>query len=330
MNAHREVVVLGDDRPAGWLAPSYERRYRRMAASRMHDGPAIVLAPLRSGVNHDVPLPGGPLVRFTSYPEAEEPERAAPRPGRVGDPATDPRAVFDVFQDEHPLRVVVRRVPYAPLQGLLVPLHHLPQEGDAALFRLAFAFLRGLGHGYTGTFNVGGRTHDRFHVQFFKGSAPLWDHLASGSVRYAPVRRGFVARGAWRADVPGWPCPCELFGSADPRALASMVAERTCELAARHSTYDLCFRWERDELRVLLFPRAAGADEELPLYPTDRLELGRFGALELAGWVLSIRDRDVYQRLVARPEDLARRYHDALRRIGTGWAAPDDATIGRG
>ncbi len=110
-----------------------------------------------------------------------------------------------------------------------------------------------------------------------------------------------------------------MFAGADPERVASAVASeaRTCHDGG--GTFDLSYRWERDELRVLMHFRASSSEEEFASYTAERKELGRFGALELGGWVVCVRDPAVFRKLTADPAELGARYRRALRRISRGW-----------
>jgi hypothetical protein len=303
------VIRLESAERSGWLAARYEQAYERLARGRADGEPRMLLAPLEQALTVHIALQGSLQAAFTWQPQWQEQawELAVHDDGARERTTPEPLAVMAVAYGDRALDVVVRELPYAPGQGLLLAPCPVPQEARADLLLVAFAFSRAMGSGYTSTFNVAGRTRDNFHAQFFRGSAPLCRAVEEGVV--ASVAEREVLPGVRRFEIDGWPARCSLFVSSGLAAMAQAIGREAASSRARGDSYDLLYWWSGDDLAVLFFPRVAGG---------SWTELGQFGALELAGWVLSIRDGKRFEQLTQRSERLSATYRRILRQATVG------------
>lgn len=309
----REVVTPACDaqfhlhqrQAPGWFGPIYERLYRRWARLDQNGERYLYPEALDDPVEKRIPIGDRLIARFTVYPHRSEYLQKSD--------GTRWPALSSVTACDTTLRLLPRPVPYAKYQGLLVTDADEPQRMDVRRLALCLLFARALGKGWMVMFNKAGMTKDRFHVQFFKGSTPLFDAIASGTLKVTDKR--IEASGTVSAQVLGWPVETSLLMGTDARRLARSVMALAADLEASGLTFDLAIRYDGSTLCALVLRRALTAMDHLKTADDRVKDLGSLGTLELSGWVVSIADPELFHKLTAAPRVLADVYLQALKEV---------------
>jgi len=219
--------------------------------------------------------------------------------------------LFTIKKNETTLEVRMRAQGYMPLHALVTGSGS--QNINHSRLELTLELLQGLGSNYTGLFNRAGLTRDSFHAQIFQGVTPLRHAVQSPS---AASSWGPVAKHVKGAILRDWPASAVLFRGPQAEAVAQRAVIATERLRAAGLTYDLCFHFAEGEFWVVVFARKGSSDDEWPNYSPPRKELGKFGALEFCGIIVCVREEKVFRSLAQDPRELARRYEDALAKMG--------------
>ncbi len=147
-----------------------------------------------------------------------------------------------------------------------------------------FELLNQLGPDYEGIFTgVGaGASVYHFHLQVHRGSAMIWRHLQSGSLKPQVV---FSSNGVTVKSCDRWPARMFLFEGVSSEGLATII-QCMIEVLAREEndfSYNIGFRCERGGVQLILIPRSG--IEQPACIPGHPNSWGRFGFLEMAGSV---------------------------------------------
>ena len=217
------------------------------------------------------------------------------------------RCVCVIKNNETILDVFIRSRAYMPLHTLLAAAGR--QEIDRARLKLALQFMRAVGPEYSGIFNRAGLTRDRFHAQVFIAITPLRIAIQS---RRSQNRWKRIGAGVEASVLEDWPMSAIAFRGRTPGAVADKVAVAATALRRMRLTYDLTFHYADGKLWVVVFARRASSDDEWGTYSPERKQLGKFGALELSGVIVSVRSKPVFRAFAENPTELGRRYRRAL------------------
>jgi hypothetical protein len=220
--------------------------------------------------------------------------------------------LFIIKKNETILNVEVRTKAYMPLHTLVTGVGS--QDIDQQRLELTLELLRALGPTYSGLFNRAGLTRDSFHAQIFQEVTPLQQAIQSARAVSQWKQVSKYVNGAVLRD---WPASAVMFRGASPGAVAHRAVLATQQLKNAGLTYDLCFHFAQGEFWVVVFTRRSSSDEEWYTYSAMRKELGKFGALELSGIIVSVMDEQVFRAFIANPCELVRRYEEALADMAT-------------
>ncbi len=288
------------------LDAPYREHYDHLTASSDGPGPPLWLEALADPVN--IPLN---LATEISAVATFHPKRSACL-ARIERENHQARVLGELALGNAHLRVVPRPAPYAKYQTLLVDGTR-PQQMDSDHLDLALRLTRGLGCAWTGLFNKGGLTQNRFHVQLFRKSLPLLDFILQRCLT-SPIAGGWVDLSH---HAPQWPVKADLFVSCDSTELARCVIERTDQLESLGLTYDLVWQVHKGQSYCVILHRRRTNKEALEAASTDVKCLGLIGGLELCGWLLSVTDGTVFRHLAASPDTFAHLYNRALAGVSS-------------
>ena len=205
------------------------------------------------------------------------------------------------------LNVLVRPNGYMPLHTLVTGSGG--QEIDSDRLRLTLEFLRALGPRYSGIFNRAGLTRDSFHAQVFYGILPIRTAMESPHAQSRWVR---LSPNLHAAVVEDWPTSAIAVRGRNSAVVADVIASLTGRLRRTRLTYDLSFYYASEKFWGIVFARRWSSDDAWPTYSRQRKQLGKFGALELSGIIVSVTNKRAFRSFLVDSGELGRRYQKAV------------------
>jgi len=208
--------------------------------------------------------------------------------------------------------LVMNKRPWGFHNFMLVTIDAQPQAMTRTELLASFELLKHLGSDYEGIFTgVGaGASVYHFHLQVHKGSAMIWRHLESGSIKPLMV---FSSNGVTVKSCDGWPARVFFFEGASFEGLATTIQCMIETLAKGDNDfpYNIGFRYSCGGVQLILIPRSGIEQPTCILgHPNS---WGRFGFLEMAGSVFLL-SPTLFETI----EDSAESIYEAIEEMSIG------------
>jgi|GEM_PF-1459819 len=176
--------------------------------------------------------------------------------------------LMDFTLDNKRYRLVARSNPYSEGHMILETVEpKLPQRPDRDAVAAVLETARVLGGEFGGICNFAGYSDGRFHAQYLKTTLPIWSF-----------------------DKEKWPLYYEEFEGKDAGKLADIFLERCAYYKKQDCPADIIFKYDdgQQKYRILVLPRKRGDKHN------QDDEFSGISALELSGYVVSIRDDEIF------------------------------------